>query len=60
MKRSVSSAVRMGPVGLLGVQSRITLVRAVTAAAMASRSWRPSAVSGIRTLSAPASPTQMG
>ena len=59
-------------VGLAGAESvRIPLTSdgrhdldamaaAVTAAAIASRSWRPSAVSGMRTLSAPASPTQIG
>ena len=48
------------PVGLLGVQSRITFVRAVTAAAMASRSWPSKVSSGTRTGRAPASSTRMG
>ena len=44
MKASSSDCVTAGPVGLLGVQTMTTLVRSVTAAAIASRSWRPSAV----------------
>ena len=39
-KPSSSLWVTAGPVGLLGVQTSTTLVRSVTAAAIASRSWR--------------------
>ena len=55
-----SSAVTEVPVGLLGVQTRITLVRSVTAAAMAGRSWRSFSSSGTCTALAPASPVRIG
>jgi hypothetical protein len=46
-KNASSSAwVTDGPVGLLGVHTSTTFVRSVIAAAIASRSWRPSAVTG--------------
>ena len=38
-----------GPVGLLGVQTSTSRVRSVIAASIASRSCRPSAVTGTRT-----------
>ena len=41
------------PVGLFGLQTRISRVRSVTAAAIAARSWPCSAVLGTRTLVAP-------
>ena len=59
-KASSSSAWTEGPVGLLGVQTMTRRVRSVMAAAMASRSWRWSAVSGTCTLVAPASAVTMG
>ena len=49
-----------GPVGLFGVQTITTLVRSVTAAAIASRSWRPSAVTGTCTETAPVADTAIG
>ena len=49
-----------GPVGLLGLQTMTTLVRSVTAAAIASRSWRASAVSGTLTETAPVTATAIG
>ena len=49
-----------GPVGLLGVQTMTTLVRSVTAAAIASRSCRPSASTGTRTLVASATVAAIG
>ena len=48
------------PVGLLGVHSRTRRVRPVTAAAMASRSCSPDAVSGTVTGVAPASWARIG
>ena len=60
MKASSSDCVTAGPVGLLGVQTMTTLVRSVTAAAIASRSWRPSAVTGTCTLRAPPAVTAIG
>ena len=51
---SGSSARTIAPVGLFGVQTKITRVRSVTAAAIASRSWRSSMVSGTGTGVAPA------
>ena len=47
---SSSACVTAGPVGLLGVQTSTTRVRSVIAAAIASRSWRPSASTGTRTI----------
>ena len=55
-----SSAVRIVPVGLLGVQAMTTRVRGVMAASMAGTSWRASGVSGTRTARAPATATQIG
>ena len=49
-----------GPVGLLGVQTSTTLVRSVTAAAIASRSCRPSGSTGTRTDVAAAAVTAIG
>ena len=60
MKASSSDWVTAGPVGLLGVQTMTTFVRSVTAAAIASRSWRPSAVTGTCTLVAPPAVTAIG
>ena len=55
-----SSAVRIVPVGLLGVQAMTTRVRGVMAASMAGTSWRASGVSGTRTARAPVTATQIG
>ncbi len=60
MKSSSSACCTDGPVGLLGVQTSTTRVRSVIAAAMASRSWRWSAVSGTWTDVAPAIATTIG
>ena len=49
-----------GPVGLLGVQTSTTLVRSVTAAAIASRSCRPSASTGTFTAVAADAATAIG
>ena len=49
-----------GPVGLLGVQTSTILVRSVIAAAIASRSWRPSASTGTWTAVAAAAVTAIG
>ena len=49
-----------GPVGLLGVQTITIRVRSVIAAAIASRSWWPSARTGTRTLVAPAAVIAIG
>ena len=46
--------------GLFGVQSRTTRVRSVIAAAIAGRSWRPSAVTGTFTPVAPAAVMAIG
>ena len=53
-------SVTAGPVGLLGVQTRIRRVRSVMAAAMASRSCEPSGRFGTCTLRAPIMPTRIG
>ena len=62
MARNASSSVWVtaGPVGLLGVQTSTTFVRSVTAAAIASRSCRPSAVTGTGTEAAAAAATAIG
>ena len=57
-RRSVS--VTDGPVGLFGVQTMTALVRAVIRAAMPSRSWRPSGVTGTCTETAPVADTAIG
>ena len=49
-----------GPVGLLGVHTRITRVRSVIASSIPCRSWAPLGRFGICTLFAPSSPTRMG
>ncbi len=49
-----------GPVGLFGVQTMTTLVRSVTAAAIASRSCSPVAVTGTCTDVAAAAVTAIG
>ncbi len=60
--RNASSSVWVtaGPVGLLGVQTSTTLVRSVTAAAIASRSCRPSASTGTFTAFAADAVTAIG
>ena len=60
--RNASSSVWVtaGPVGLFGVQTSTTLVRSVIAAAIASRSCRPSASTGTRTGDAAAAATAIG
>ena len=60
MNASSSAWVTAGPVGLLGVQTSTTRVRSVIAAAIASRSWRPSSVTGTRTIVAAADVTAIG
>ena len=60
MNFSTSTVVKAGPVGLLGVHSNTTEVCAFTAAAMASRSCRPSGRFGISTASAPVVCTTIG
>ena len=60
MNASSSAWVTAGPVGLLGVQTRTTRVRGVTASAIASRSWRPSARTGTRTMRAAAAVVAIG
>jgi len=55
-----SSGPTAGPVGLFGLQTMTTLVRRVTAAAIASRSCRASAVSGTCTDTAPGTATAIG
>src|SRR3954449_1592151 len=59
-KASSSAWVTAGPVGLFGVQTSTTLVRSVTAAAIASRSCRPSASTGTLTPVAAAAVTAIG
>ncbi len=49
-----------GPVGLFGVQTMTILVSSVTAAAIASRSCRPSAETGTCTDTAPVADTAIG
>ena len=51
MNAATSAAVTMLPVGLFGLQTKISLVRSVIAAAMASRSKRRS-LSGVFTMRA--------
>ena len=51
MNSPTSAAVTMVPVGLFGLQTKISLVRSVMAAAMASRSKRRS-LSGVLTIRA--------
>ena len=59
-KSTSSVVVTTWPVGLLGLQTKITRVRSVIAASIASRSWRSSASSGTWTLVAPEICVQMG
>ena len=59
-KTSSSVWVTAGPVGLLGVHTKTTRVRSVTAAAIATRSCRPSGVSGTGTTVAAAAATAIG
>ncbi len=57
---SNSACVTIGPVGLLGVHTITARVRSVTAAAIAGRSWRASAVSGTWIGVAPATTASHG
>jgi hypothetical protein len=60
--RNASSSARRTavPVGLFGLQTKMSRVRSLTAAAIAGRSWPWAAVLGTRTLPAPAVAVMIG
>ena len=60
MNSANSARVIVWPEGLFGLHTKITLVRSVTAAAIASRSSRPVSVSSTGTHVAPTTCTKMG